>query len=75
MHVFSMSKSFGMAGWRVGYLVYPRNVPGLHDAMRSLQDTIPTHAANAAQAVARAAMDDTDGLGGVQVWDAMQSAM
>lgn len=64
IHIFSFSKSFGMAGWRVGYLVYPRS---LHGAMRSLQDTIPTHAVMAAQQVALAALDDTDGQGGVQV--------
>jgi hypothetical protein len=33
--------------------------------MRSLQDTIPTHAAMASQRVALAALDDTDGQGGV----------
>jgi aspartate/methionine/tyrosine aminotransferase len=51
--VYSFSKSYGMAGWRLGYLVYPR---GLKTALRSLQDTIPTHAAMVSQAVGLAAL-------------------
>ena len=38
IHIFSLSKVFGMMGWRVGYLVFPRE---LVDSMRKLQDTIP----------------------------------
>ncbi|TFJ81444.1 hypothetical protein NSK_007405 [Nannochloropsis salina CCMP1776] len=53
VHVYSFSKSYGMAGWRLGYLVYPR---GLKTALRSLQDTIPTHAAMVSQAVGLAAL-------------------
>ena len=33
---FSMSKNYGMASWRVGYVVYPRD---LFDAMNKVQDT------------------------------------
>ena len=59
-----MSKSYGMAGWRLGYMVYPKH---LHPAMRSLQDTIPTHATIASQQVGLAAMDPTEGGGGKEV--------
>lgn len=40
IHVFSLSKSFGIPGWRVGYLMYPAS---LNLEMRKIQDTIPTH--------------------------------
>jgi aspartate/methionine/tyrosine aminotransferase len=33
---YSFSKNYGMASWRVGYLVYPR---GLSEAMNKVQDT------------------------------------
>jgi aspartate/methionine/tyrosine aminotransferase len=33
---YSLSKNFGMASWRVGYVVYPM---GLDDAMTKVQDT------------------------------------
>lgn len=33
IHVFSFSKIFGMAGWRVGFLAYPRV---LTDAMQKV---------------------------------------
>ena len=33
---FSMSKNYGMASWRVGYVVFPAN---LFDAMNKVQDT------------------------------------
>lgn len=54
IHIFSMSKSFGLAGWRLGYMVYPL---ALHPALRSLQDTIPTHAAIVSQEVGKAALE------------------
>lgn len=39
--LYTMSKVFGMAGWRVGAVVYPKT---LSTEMRKIQDTIPTHA-------------------------------
>ncbi len=33
IHIFSMSKAFGMPGWRVGYAVYPDH---LRDHMRKV---------------------------------------
>ncbi|CAN0255197.1 unnamed protein product, partial [Laminaria digitata] len=55
IHLFSMSKSFGLAGWRVGYAVYPS---WASDEMVKVQDTLPTHACTASQKVALAALED-----------------
>jgi aspartate/methionine/tyrosine aminotransferase len=35
--LYSLSKAYGMASWRVGYMVIPA---GLHDAVNKIQDTI-----------------------------------
>ena len=35
--LYSLSKAYGMAGWRMGYMVYPAH---LHEAIRKIQDTI-----------------------------------
>eukprot|EP01041_Mallomonas_annulata_P003376 gene3376-6694_t len=40
IHISSLSKSFGMPGWRVGYIVYPKH---LSEHFRKIQDTVPTH--------------------------------
>ncbi len=34
--LFSLSKSFGFASWRIGYMLYPAH---LYEAMRKIQDT------------------------------------
>lgn len=39
--LYTMSKLYGMAGWRVGAIVYPKI---LSSQLRKVQDTIPTHA-------------------------------
>jgi len=49
VHIFSLSKSFGMAGWRVGYAVFPS---ALADDFRKIQDTNPTHATILSQRLA-----------------------
>ena len=36
INIYSFSKSYGMAGWRVGYLAYP---PFLKDELDKVQDT------------------------------------
>ncbi|KAL1500297.1 hypothetical protein AB1Y20_012963 [Prymnesium parvum] len=51
--LFTFSKSYGLAGWRVGYMVYPRR---LHSIMLKLQDTMPTHTSRHSQAVAHLAL-------------------
>jgi len=35
--MFSLSKAYGFAGWRIGYMVYPER---LHDAIAKVQDTV-----------------------------------
>lgn len=54
IHLFSMSKSFGLAGWRVGYAVYPA---WASEEMLKVQDTLPTHACTASQKIALAALE------------------
>ncbi|KAJ1620282.1 pyridoxal phosphate-dependent transferase [Pavlovales sp. CCMP2436] len=53
--LFTMSKSYGMAGWRVGYVSYPER---LDEVMLKIQDTVPTHATTLAQQLAAAALDE-----------------
>jgi aspartate/methionine/tyrosine aminotransferase len=54
IHCFTMSKSYGMAGWRVAYLVYPSHISSY---MQRINDAIPTHASVAGQMVALAALE------------------
>jgi len=49
MQLFSFSKLFAMPGYRVGYLVYPKE---LASHMRKIQDCVPTHASIFSQALA-----------------------
>jgi aspartate/methionine/tyrosine aminotransferase len=51
---YSFSKSWGMASWRVGYVVYPQ---ALHEAMCKVQDTNLICAPLASQWLAKAALD------------------
>jgi len=52
--MFSLSKAYGFAGWRVGYVVYPE---ALASAMIKSQDTILICPTIAAQIGARAALE------------------
>jgi katanin p60 ATPase-containing subunit A1 len=54
IHIFSFSKSFGIPGWRVGYLVHPVE---LTPHFRKIQDCIPTHASIASQKLAIRCME------------------
>lgn len=51
--MFSLSKAFGFAGWRIGYVVYPAD---LFSAMMKSQDTILINPTMAAQVGAEAAL-------------------
>ncbi|CAM9229305.1 unnamed protein product [Chrysoparadoxa australica] len=53
IHIWTMSKAFGMAGWRVGYMLMPQ---AISDDMVKIQDTIPTHACLQSQRLAAAAL-------------------
>jgi aspartate/methionine/tyrosine aminotransferase len=52
--LYTMSKVYGMAGWRIGALVYPQH---LSEQLRKVQDTIPTHAAMISQVAAYHALE------------------
>ena len=52
--MFSLSKAYGFAGWRIGYLAYPEH---LASAMAKSQDTILVCPTVAAQVGAAAALD------------------
>jgi aspartate/methionine/tyrosine aminotransferase len=52
--IYSLSKAYGFAGWRIGYVVYPRH---LETAMMKSQDTILICPTILAQVAAEAALD------------------
>jgi aspartate/methionine/tyrosine aminotransferase len=52
--LYSLSKAYGFAGWRIGYMVYPER---LAEAMSKIQDTILICPTIASQAAAAAALD------------------
>lgn len=55
IRLYTLSKVYGMAGWRVGALVYPSEL-SIH--MRKIQDTIPTHASLLSQVTAFTALQE-----------------
>lgn len=52
--MWSLSKAFGMAGWRIGYMLYPEH---LDAAMLKIQDTVLICPPVATQVAAAAAME------------------
>jgi aspartate/methionine/tyrosine aminotransferase len=56
--LFSLSKTYGMASWRIGYMVIPA---GLFEAVNKIQDTNLICPPLVSQAVARAALDSGAG--------------
>jgi aspartate/methionine/tyrosine aminotransferase len=52
--MYSLSKAYGFAGWRIGYMTYPEH---LADAIAKIQDTILVCPPVASQAAAIAALD------------------
>lgn len=52
--LYSLSKAYGLAGWRVGYMVIPEE---LFEAVAKIQDTILICAPRVSQAAALAALD------------------
>ena len=52
--LFSLSKTYGMAGWRIGYMVIPGD---LFEAVNKIQDTNLICPPIVSQAVARAALE------------------
>jgi len=79
INIFTFSKSYGMAGWRVGYLLFP---PELKDGMDKVQDTVPINTCQLSQRLALhalthagqawvASMVDTLEKNRAYVWDAL----
>lgn len=66
INIYSLSKSYGLAGWRVGYLAYP---PSLHAVMLKAQDTLVTNCPIISQRVAIAAL----GVGSAWVRDKVRT--
>jgi aspartate/methionine/tyrosine aminotransferase len=63
VHIFSMSKSFGMAGYRVGYILCPRTAPthrgqDLFEVLLKVNDTVATHASRQSQLLALQVLRD-----------------
>src|SRR5258708_4697342 len=52
--LFSLSKAYGLAGWRIGYMVYPER---LHEAIAKVQDTVLVCPPVISQIAAVAAME------------------
>jgi len=52
--LFSLSKAYGFAGWRIGYMVYPQR---LHEAIAKIQDTVLVCPPVISQIAAVAALD------------------
>jgi aspartate/methionine/tyrosine aminotransferase len=52
--LYSLSKSYGMAGWRVGYMVYPE---ALNESLAKVQDTVLICPPVISQIAAMAAME------------------
>jgi aromatic aminotransferase len=62
IHLFSFSKSYGLAGYRIGYMAIPRNTDDdpshtLAAALLKVQDTIPICPSHIGQVAALGALD------------------
>uniref|UniRef100_A0A7S0ZB68 Aminotransferase class I/classII large domain-containing protein n=1 Tax=Timspurckia oligopyrenoides TaxID=708627 RepID=A0A7S0ZB68_9RHOD len=55
--LYTMSKSYGMAGWRIGFLVHPKS---LTNQLIKVHDLNLTHASVFSQKVASLALSDAD---------------
>lgn len=49
INIYTLSKSFGMHGWRIGYCAYP---PTLRSSLLKIQDTVVINACQFSQALA-----------------------
>jgi len=56
LNIFSFSKAYGMMGWRVGYIAYPKGVTGMGAQLLKVQDNIPICASIIGQKLALAAL-------------------
>ena len=67
----SFSKYFSMTGWRIGWLVLPKNDPSLSGAIERLQQNLFINAPHVSQIAAAASFDDVESTleGHVAVYD------
>jgi aspartate/methionine/tyrosine aminotransferase len=56
----SFSKYFSMTGWRIGWLVLPKDDPSLSSAIEKLQQNLFINAPHISQIAAAASFDDVD---------------
>ena len=66
IHIFSMSKAYAMAGFRVGYVVLPSEQ--IYNAMLKVQDTIAICAPKLSQVAAMGALQWQETEGGEPDW-------
>ncbi|KAF8393308.1 hypothetical protein HHK36_021549 [Tetracentron sinense] len=52
VNIFSLSKAYGMMGWRVGYIAYPSELEGIGAQLLKVQDNIPICASIISQRLA-----------------------
>jgi aspartate/methionine/tyrosine aminotransferase len=57
LNVFSFSKAFGMSGWRVGYIVYPKSRHDLEMHFAKYQDTVPCCCPSVSQLLAKKCLE------------------
>ena len=56
IHIFSLSKSHGMAGYRCGYIALHKDVPDLYEEMNKVQDCIAIGVSRLSQVAALGAL-------------------
>src|SRR5690606_27152612 len=58
INIYSFSKCYGMAGWRVGYIAYPSKNKDLEKHLVKVQDAVPISCAVSSQILALAALKE-----------------
>ncbi|CAH2067981.1 unnamed protein product [Thlaspi arvense] len=61
VNVFSFSKTYGMMGWRLGYIAYSERLEGFATELVKIQDNIPICAAIISQRLALYALEEGAG--------------
>jgi len=69
INIFTFSKSYGLAGWRVGYVLFP---PELKEGMDKVQDTVPINACQISQRLALHALTNAGPQWVAQMVDTLQ---
>ncbi|CAF2060245.1 hypothetical protein Bca4012_100210 [Brassica carinata] len=61
VNIFSFSKTYGMMGWRLGYIAYSENLDGFAAELLKIQDNIPICASIISQRLALHALEEGAG--------------